>query len=485
MADEAVKTNSADKEAETPVEISLKDLDPRLIKQVEAAEKSIDKNPAYAIDVCSNILERRPSCADVRKVLRVAQRRKFGKGSPLATFFAKIEGSFFAGKAKNLAKKGDFKQILSEGEKLLTKCPINTPVLKVMAEAAVSLNFTNTAMDLYAAVAQAEPSNVKVLTELCRIYLKNKMADEAVRTCGYILKVDPTNNEAQAILKEAAVIKTMTNSWKEDSGSYKDALKNAGDTANLEKDSRIVSDAETLAVKVEKITEEIAKDPQNINLYKDKVAALRGLARYSEAIEIVRQARTFPMGMGDTALEKLEQDLIVADKEQQLEKINAELEKNPADASLKAKAEEISTAIRGYKLNTAISMVEKYPNDYNYKYTLGTLLFEAGQIDDAIRQFQISQRNPKVRLQSLLGLGKAFLAGRKYDMAVDQLASAKKESLTMNDSKKEIIYALATAYELMQEPQKAFAEYKEIYSSDINYRDVAKKINEFYEKKNS
>lgn len=55
----------------------------------------------------------------------------------------------------------------------------------------------------------------------------------------------------------------------------------------------------------------------------------------------------------------------------------------------------------------------------------------------------------------------------------------------MNDSKKEIIYELATAYELMGQADKAFNEYKEIYSADISYKDVSDKINAYYASKNS
>ena len=128
-------------------------------------------------------------------------------------------------------------------------------------------------------------------------------------------------------------------------------------------------------------------------------------------------------------------------------------------------------------------MVERYPNDFNYRFELGMLLFEDGNLDDAIMQFQISQRSPKVRLQSLLGLGRAFTQGKKYDLAVDQLETAKKESKIMNEAKKEIIYELGTAYELMGKAEQAFNEFKEIYSADISYRDVAKKINDYYSSK--
>ena len=151
--------------------------------------------------------------------------------------------------------------------------------------------------------------------------------------------------------------------------------------------------------------------------------------------------------------------------------LKKELEANPNDAQKKAELDELSKKEHDYKLENAKLMVERYPNDFNYRYIYGQLLFEDGKLDDAIMQFQLSQRNPKVRSQSLLGLGRAFILGKKYDLAVDQLEIAKKE----------IIYELATAYEKMGEAEKAFNEFKEIYSADISYKDVSKKINDYYE----
>ena len=53
-------------------EVALKDLDPRLQKQIENARKAVDKNPSYAVDIMTNIVARHPECLDARKVLRQA-----------------------------------------------------------------------------------------------------------------------------------------------------------------------------------------------------------------------------------------------------------------------------------------------------------------------------------------------------------------------------------------------------------------------------
>jgi tetratricopeptide (TPR) repeat protein len=234
---------------------------------------------------------------------------------------------------------------------------------------------------------------------------------------------------------------------------------------------------------VERLSAQIQTDPENINLYREICGHLRTLKRFEEALDFVRKARQQPLGKGDTTFEKMEQGFLVAAMDQRIAGLKKKLEENPDDEALKAELAEVQKQEHDIKLENAKQMVERYPNDFNYRYELGMLLFDDGNLDEAIMQFQISQRSPKVRLQSLLGLGRAFTQGKKYDLAVDQLETAKKESKIMNESKKEIIYELGTAYELMGKAEQAFNEYKEIYSADISYRDVAKKINDYYNNK--
>ncbi|PJF38774.1 MAG: hypothetical protein CUN55_16305, partial [Phototrophicales bacterium] len=121
--------------------------------------------------------------------------------------------------------------------------------------------------------------------------------------------------------------------------------------------------------------------------------------------------------------------------------------------------------------------------DYNYRFELGQLYFEEGLMDLALQQFQLSQRSPKVRTKSLLYMGRAFKGGKKYDLAVEQLQTLTKELQLMDETKKSAIYELADAFELMGRESEAIEEYKKLYQHDIGYRDVADKINAFYERK--
>ena len=53
----------------------------------------------------------------------------------------------------------------------------------------------------------------------------------------------------------------------------------------------------------------------------------------------------------------------------------------------------------------------------------------------------------------------------------------------MDDRKKDAIYELACCHEAMNNPEKAFDEFKAVYSADISFRDVADKINSFYQQR--
>ncbi|MBO6102560.1 MAG: tetratricopeptide repeat protein, partial [Opitutales bacterium] len=459
--------------------------DRRFAKHVSLAQSSIEKgNPAYAAGLCDNILQKYPACAEVRKLLHIANKRIAGKPNPLANALGVFGGLVYSAKAKSLAAKGELSKALSDGEEILKGNPYNVGVLNGMAKVCEGANYWSTAALCYADISEFQPKNIKNMLALGRALVKAEKPDDAMRVGEAVLRADPANGEAQNLMREASVVKTMLKDKWENEGSFKDLINNAAETAQREAENRLANDENSLEQMIEREREKIKKDPENVNLYKDICQHLRALKRYAEALEFIKLARQQPLGKADTSLEKLEQDMFLADLDMRVNAAKAAAEANPSDAAAAKNYEDLRQTAHSFRLENAKKMVERYPNDYNYRFILGNLYLDDNLLDEAIAQFQLSQRNPKVRGQSLLGLGRAFVRGKKYDLAVDQLETAKRETITMNEHKKEIIYELARAYELMGSPDKAFIEYKEIYSSDIGYRDVAAKINAYYENKN-
>lgn len=463
-------------------EITLSEIDPRYARQIENVEKNLSKSPDYAIDICNTVLGKYPNCVEVRKILRQAQYAKYGKGSAITKFVASIKAAIFAIKAKKMIESGDALGVIAGAEQLLNSCPDNPVACKLLIDAADSLGYFGVSITGYMAMTRYAPTDENLLA-LANAYIKNKQPDEAMQVCETILNKNRANGEAQALARTASVMKTMNKGKWEEEGSARTKVKDAKEQLARERQTSSVNDEETLKQFVEELKVKIAEDVQNINLYRDICKYLRELHRYSEALEYVRQARKQPLGAGDTTFEKLENDLVVLELDQNIEDIKKRLEANPDDASIKAELEEARKKEHAIKLANAKEMVERYPNDFNYRYVLGSLYLEDGVLDEAIKQLQVAQRSPKVRAQSLLGLGRAFFRGGKYDLAVEQLLTAKNEAKIMNESKKEIIYELASVYEKMGKPDLAFAEYKEIYTVDASYKDVSAKVDYYYSNK--
>ena len=87
-----------------------------------------------------------------------------------------------------------------------------------------------------------------------------------------------------------------------------------------------------------------------------------------------------------------------------------------------------------------------------------------------------------VSLAALIGLGRGFKSKKILDLAVLQFTTAKAELAAMDETKKSVVYELASCYEAMGKPEEAITEYKLIYGEDIGYRDVGEKITAHYSK---
>ena len=77
-------------------------------------------------------------------------------------------------------------------------------------------------------------------------------------------------------------------------------------------------------------------------------------------------------------------------------------------------------------------------------------------------------------------MGACFQAKGLNDIAVEQFIAAKGELVVMDELKKQIVYALGCCLETMGRHDEATAEFKQIYSADIGYKDVAEKIGGIY-----
>ena len=464
-------------------EVALKDLDTRLQKQIENARKAVDKNPSYAVDILTNIVARNPACLDARKILRQAQQRSSkGKTKGLGGLLSKVTSIPFS-MASNAKIKKDPQKAMESAEQMLSANLENVTALEVLGSASEELELYSTAVFAYEALRKLDPTNFGNIKSLMTVHIKTGNCEEAIRIGDAAYRANPSDEEIQALIKKASVEQTMKKGkWEEDK-SFRDKLKDEDESQKLEQVGRAKNGESGLRSLIEEAKKGVAETPDNMNFYREIASNYRKLGDFDSALEWVTKARSLEAGRADVNLERMVGTLKRERMQKAISDVEKRLEANPEDPSVKTELEKLRAEERAFRLEQSEDLVQRYPNEFSYRYELGELYFEDEEIDKAIKELQLAQRSPKVRVGALILLGKAYLAKGFFDLASEQLTTAKSEIPGMTDQKKDLLYQLGSAYEQQGEMDKAMGEFKALYGADISYRDVSKKIDDFYANK--
>lgn len=459
-------------------EIPVSSLDPRVQKQIENSQIALQRgNLDYVLDVTTQVLKSAPGCLPVRRLQRVAQLRQLGTKNKL---FAKAFGSVTQAGFLFGGSKKDPSKALETAEKMLATDPTSVPALKLLAEAAAGLDMPDTVAFAWEAVHELNPTDREALLNFGEACLVAKRPKDALRAADELLKTRPQDGDALALMRKAAIAQTTDKGNWEDKGSFRDKLKDEAQSTMLEQASKVVTSDEMTQKLIDEALERLKAQPDNLNHYRSVVEGYKKLNKLEDALVYVQKARDLPSGQADTSLAKQEADLKTAILEKRIKDLEAQVAAAPEDAELKAKLDKTKSDFALTQLAEAKHYVERYPNDYAARFTLGNLYYDSGDYQNAIANYQQAQKNPKVRVSAITGMGRALKARKMFDLAVAQFQLAKSELPQMDESKKDVIYELATCYEAMGKKDEAITEYKIIYSDDIGFRDVADKINAFY-----
>jgi len=464
-------------------ETSLNDLDTRIQKQVENAKKAIDKNPTYAVDILTNIIGRHPGCLSVRKFLRQAQQKAaVGKTKGMGGFIGKVTSLPFAMAGNSKVKKNP-EAAMESAEQMLAINPTNPTAHKMLGAAAEVLELHQTAAFAYEELYKLDKSNTESAKLLMIVYIETGKCKEAIEIGDAAYRANPSDEEVQRLIKKASVQQTMEKGrWEEDK-SFRDKLKDEDESQKLEQAGRAKTSEASLRSLIDNAIQTVEAEPENINHYRDIASNYRKLGEYDEALEWLGKARQLESGRADVNLERLIGTLSREKMLKAIEVAEEALLANPEDEDAQAELENLRVEERAFHRKQAEDLVHRYPNEFGYRFELGELLFEDGEIDKAIENLQLGLRAPKVRISALILLGKSYLKKGFHDMAAEQLQTAKSEIPGMNDQKKDVLYELGSAYEQQGDMDKAIVEFKALYGADISYRDVAQKIDDFYSSK--
>ena len=432
-------------------------------------------NSDYALELLKGIVQRNPGFVDARAALREAEKIRSNKMGGLGKFFAGLKSSKFIVRAKANAAKNPV-GALAELEEALALYLYAPTVLNTLADVAKNGGANFIAIEALEIINELDPKNEANLNKLCELYEKEKDGNNVLIIRQKLAGLHPDNLELQAKVREAAALATMsTTAWgkEQSSGKADDDSKKASTTQG----DKIVRAEEDILQEIRSCEELIASgapEGESVDMRRKLAEFYFRLERYEDAIDTYEWIVN-KMGTLDPAIDKAIERCNVAIGKQNI----AQLEANGATQ------EEIDAqkqAIFDYRMERYTDRVQKYSNDLMLRYELAELYWEGGMVDEALEQFQLAQKQPKMRLFAIVYLGRCFSEKGQYDMAVEQFNKALADMLVMDVNKLDTLYYLGLTYERMGKKAEALDCFKQIYSANVNYRDVSTRMNAFYEK---
>ena len=436
------------------------------------------ENFDYAIDLLMQVLTRAPEVVEVRKALRKAQAGKSGKSS--GGFFKKVFSG--AGAAPQIAKAQmtlgkDPAEAMAIAEQILNSDANNSSAHRIIANAAEALDMPQTAVMSLEVLWQQQPKdkdNTIRFSEALGKIGEVKLAERVLLELRAALPTDPDVHQA---LKNSSAARTLGEGGYQDigkgDGSYRQILRNEGEAKELEQENRVQKTEDTSERLIAEYEARLKTDPNNAKLLRSLAELYTQKKQFDRATGYYERVRALDTG-ADAGLDRAISDMTVRKLDQQL----GQLDVTAPDYSDKLAV--LNAEKLAFQLSECQKRVEKYPTDLAFRFELGTLYFQSGKIGEAISEFQKAQSYPSKRIAAMNGLAQCFAKRKMNDLAAKTLQSAIKEKLTFDEEKKDLIYQLGCVFETMAKKEEAIEQFKLIYESDIGYKDVSKKVDDYY-----
>ncbi len=439
------------------------------------AKEAVDtKNFKYAVSILRTLVKRVPGFLQGRQVLRACEVK--------VTPDAGRKSSILTGVRLTTTRR-DPETTITTIEDELEKDPYSIPANETLFAAATDLKLPDLAAFALETICEGQQrigqKPKKHLHLLASHYIKNEQFSEAAATYRRILDIDRTDPVAQRGEKDCAARASMRQGNWEGSGDFRSKMKNQNATADLESADKVGLTRAEMEARLAQLSQEYAADNTNLQVVKGIAAVYEQMEDFGNAYSFYAYAfqlsGSTDLSINDKAMEMHEKVMRA-----ELEYYKSVLEQDPNNAEAREQYDQRKRAIALAVVEDAKLRVDANPTDAQLQFKYGQALFEAEQFAEAIPALQRARSNPNLRVKSMLMLGKCYAAKHMTDMAIRQLEDANSEYPNMDDTKKEILYTIASLYELSGDKVKALDSYKVIYEVDYGYRDVAQKVESSY-----
>lgn len=384
---------------------------------------------------------------------------------------------------KSVAKMDPWEGIAFLEENVFVKDPFNIKANQEFYDLAMRAGYPELAAIGLETIRQGHPTNTKLMHGLAQHYMSNDQPEKAGEVYRAILKVTPTDMEANKGEKDAAARGSIKNQWNVEGtgGGFASAIKDKKEQRKLEllaKQAFTPDEAEEL---IGMVNENYDPNNPDINTVKQFGSIYEKMEDWKTALEWYAYAQA--MNPGDTALlRKIEllQEKVTDLEFKALQDFITENPNHPEVEQLRADLQE-KLRVRGKRaVEEAKQRVERNPTDKAYRFDLGQAYFNCGMFGEAIPELQQARQNPNLRLRALHMLGLCFGSKNMNDLAISALGDAVKEMPVMDNNKKDILYDLSMLFHKVGKNGEYLECLKEIYNYDYGYKDVAKRVEASY-----
>ncbi|MBL7114453.1 MAG: tetratricopeptide repeat protein [Kiritimatiellae bacterium] len=430
----------------------------------------------YAIDMLSECLIDVPQFLQARRFLRAAEMQlyKANCGSSVSRIAALASTLPLYPVALLKMYKGGLPAV-NAVDKLLRKAPLFKPYMLMFAHAAESADMPEAAVQMLEIGREHHVDDAQILEGLGEAYVKGERHKDAIACYERVCELRPNDPAALKLLKDAMALDSLSSDWSqagEEGGSFQDLVRDSDEAKRLEKESKAVKSEADINLLIDDTLKRIEAEPENTNYYRSLSRLYAQIHSFDDAENTLKKA--IELAPGDPEIENALMNVRVQRFDAQIKELDAQ-----GDA-------EAATAMRGerdqFVFDDLQDRVHRYPNDLMLRYKLGVIMYENKYITEAIQQFQLAQRNAKNRTRALYYLGMCFNVKGQFDLAAQQLQTAASELSVMDGTKKDILYAMGEIAEKTGDTVSALEYFKQIYQVDIQFRDVAQKVEKGYGK---
>ncbi|MEQ9206580.1 MAG: hypothetical protein RLN78_04370 [Phycisphaerales bacterium] len=296
-------------------------------------------------------------------------------------------------------------------------------------------------------------------------------------------RMDPSDGELQVRVRNMLAASTMSQGGydSDEEGGFRKNIRNADKQLELEQQDSVAKTSSTKDQIIERTAADYESRPDDLSALNAYAKALLDRGTNADELKAMALYGSAYKSSGQFRFRQQAGEVQIRRAQRMIAKLTKHVQADPSNAEMVAKLKEGNEKFLKLQLQELTLRVENYPTDLALKYRLGKILFETGQYNEAIEQFQLAQNEPKLKREVLMLMGKSFMMLGGWEDAAIQTFRQALEKNKEDDSElgMDLRYSLMNALTLKAEKEsdvEPATEADKIAASlaiqQFNYRDV-------------